>query len=160
MSVEAPPAALAAERLGLAHDVRDVGPSRSIEEHQEKLGVAPGQLCKTLVVHRGEEDLVLVIVPGGRQLDWKLLRPTLGVKRASMAGPEEALAGTGYAPGSITPLGAVSATGWTWPVIIDSAALAFDRIALGSGVPGVSLLVGTEALRDALDATVAPVTTA
>lgn len=151
------PAQLAAQALGLAVEVRAVGPSSSMEEHQAKLGLEPGQLCKTLVVHRGADDLVLVVVPGGRSLDWGLLRPALGVKRASMAGRDEALAGTGYAPGSITPLGAATPEGRTWPVILDEAATAWDRIALGSGVSGTSVLVAVDDLVAALGATVAAV---
>jgi Cys-tRNA(Pro)/Cys-tRNA(Cys) deacylase len=153
-----PPAVAAAAALGLAVEVRAVGPSRSMEEHQAKLGVAPGQLCKTLVVHRGTDDVVLVVVPGGRALDWGLLRPVLGVTRASMAGREEALAATGYEPGSITPLGAATAQGRTWPVVVDEAAMAFEQVALGSGVPGTSVLVDTAALVIALGAEVAAVT--
>ncbi len=152
-----PPAVEAAARLGLAVEVRDVGPSSSMEEHEAKLGLAPGQLCKTLVVHRGTDDLVLVVVPGGRSLDWSLLRPVLGVKRASMAQRDEALAGTGYAPGSITPLGAATPEGRSWPVIVDEAASAMDRIALGSGVSGTSVLVDVDDLVAALGATVAAV---
>jgi Cys-tRNA(Pro)/Cys-tRNA(Cys) deacylase len=155
---DAPRGLLAARALGLDVEVRVVGPSESMAAHEAKLGLAPGQLCKTLVVHRGADDLVLVVVPGGRSLDWGLLRPALGVRRASMAGRDEALAGTGYAPGTITPLGAATPDGRTWPVVVDEAAMGFDRIALGSGVSGTSLLVGPHDLVTALDAQVAPVT--
>lgn len=148
------PALHAAAEMGLDVEVRDVGPSTSMEAHEAKLGVTPGSLCKTLVVRRAEDDHVLVVVPGGRRMDWPKVREALGVSRASMARREDVSAVTGYVPGTVTVLGTTARL----PVIVDEAALAHPRIAIGSGGPGVSLLVDTAALIEAVGATVADVT--
>ena len=152
--MDAPPAVAAAAALDLAVEISDVGPSRSMEEHEAKLGVAPGSLCKTLLVRRGEGDYVFVVVSGGRKMDWKKVREVLGVDRASRATREQLLDVTGFVPGTVTVLG--SAT--TLPVILDAVAAEFDRIAVGSGSPGVSALVDTAAFVAATAATVEDVT--
>lgn len=148
------PALEEAARLGLHVELLDVGPSTSMEDHEAKLGVPAGSLCKTLAVRRGADDIVLVVVPGGRRMAWGKVREALGVRRASLATPEEVEAATGYAPGTVSPLG----TPTRLPVVVDAAAVGFDRIAVGSGRSGASLLVDGAALRRALDAAVADVT--
>lgn len=148
---EPPRGAVAAARIGLDVEVRDVGPSGSMQEHEGKLGVAPGSLCKTLVVRRDEDDYVLVVVPGPGRMDWKKVRAALGVRRATMATREQALAATGYEPGTITPLGASR----DWPVLFDRAVMAHEVLAIGSGRAGTSLVVDRDRLVEALDAVVA-----
>ena len=53
-------------------------------ENDGARGVEPRQVVKTLVVRRGEEDLLFVLVPGDRQISWPKLRALLGVSRMSM----------------------------------------------------------------------------
>lgn len=151
---DAIPGAVAAAALGVPVEVRDVGPSASLEEHEAKLGVESGSLCKTLVVRRAAQDHVLVVVSGGRRMDWRKVREVLDVKRASMAPPHEVAAVTGFVPGTVTPLGAPR----DLPLIIDAVAAAMPLVAVGSGRSGVSLLVEPSALIAALDASVADVT--
>lgn len=148
------PALRALADSGLPHDVLDVGRSRSLEEHAAKLGVPADDLVKTLVVRRGDDDYVFVLVPGGRRIDWPKLRDHLGVHRAAMPSPEEAQAVTGYAVGSITPFGASR----PWPVVADAAVAAKPRLAMGSGAHGVSVLLSGADLVRHLDAAVADVT--
>ena len=152
--MDAPPAVAGAAALGLDVELSDVGPSRSMEEHEAKLGVAPGSLCKTLLVRRDEDDYVFVVVSGGRRMDWKKLREALGVDRASMATREQLLDVTGFVPGTVTVLGAPRAL----PVILDAVAAEFERIAVGSGASGISALVDTQAFAAATTATVKDVT--
>lgn len=143
-----------ARRRGLEVELRDVGPSRSMAEHEAKLGVTAGSLCKTLVVRRAEDDHVLVVVPGGRRMDWPKVRAALGVSRASMARREDVAAVTGYVPGTVTVLGTTTPL----PVLVDQVAAALPRLAIGSGHPGASLLVDTASLLAAVEATVADLT--
>ena len=64
-----------------------------------------------MVVRRGEDDHLLVLVPGDRQISWPKLRSHLGVNRLSMPPADKAREATGYERGTITPFGSTRA----WP---------------------------------------------
>ena len=110
-------------------------PARNAEESAERQGIPLGALIRTLVVRRGEDDYVFVLVPGGRRFDWPKLRTHLGVKRLSMPDADEAHSVTGYERGAITPFGASRA----WPVLLDAVALEQGTVAIGGGAHGVNL---------------------
>ncbi|HSK21773.1 MAG TPA: YbaK/EbsC family protein [Egicoccus sp.] len=150
------PAIEAAEALGLDHEVRVIERARSVEEAAERIGIPVDLLCKTLVVRRAEGQYLLVLVPGSRQLDWAKLRAHLGVSRLSLPDAGEARDATGYERGTITPLG----TDRPLPVVVDAQAAAADRIAIGGGAHGVSLLVVPADLIAAVGAEVVDVTKA
>jgi Cys-tRNA(Pro)/Cys-tRNA(Cys) deacylase len=129
------PALRAVEAAGILHRVVRTEPARSAEESADLQGIGLGALIRTLVVRRGEDDYLFVLVPGGRRFDWSKLRPHLGVKRLSMPDADEARAATGYERGAITPFGASRA----WPVLVDAAALEHETVAIGGGAHGVNL---------------------
>jgi Cys-tRNA(Pro) deacylase len=147
------PAIAALEGSGLAFDVVETVPARSAEESAELQGIPIGALLRSLVVRRGDDDYVFVLVPGGRRFDWPKLRARLGVRRLSMPDGDEARAVTGYERGAITPFGATHA----WPVVIDASALDQERVAIGGGARGVNLHLSSRALVDHLRADVADV---
>jgi prolyl-tRNA editing enzyme YbaK/EbsC (Cys-tRNA(Pro) deacylase) len=72
---------------------------------------------RTIVVRRGEDDYLFVLVPAGRRFDWPKLRAHLGVSRLSLPDADEARDVTGYERYTITPFGSSRA----WPVIADSS---------------------------------------
>ena len=147
--------ALAAlDEAGLAYRVVRHGPVRSLAEAAEARGVTPDRVVKTLVVRRADDDYVFVLVPGGRQIDWPLLRAHLGVSRLSLPDQEEAKEATGYERGAITPF--ASAT--TWPVVADATLPDRDVVAIGAGAHGVNLHLAPADLVRLLDADVADVT--
>ena len=142
----------AAESLGLAYTVTRHGPVRSLAEAAAARGVEPRQLVKTMVVRVAEGDHRFVLVPGDREIAWPKLRALLGVNRLSMPSAEVARGVTGYARGTITPLGSATPL----PVIADASMT--GQVSLGGGGHGVALTVDAEQLVVALDATVADVT--
>jgi Cys-tRNA(Pro)/Cys-tRNA(Cys) deacylase len=148
------PATRAAAALGLSHEVRVIAPARSAEEAAERLGVPAQRLLKTMVVRRGEDDHLLVLVPGPRQIDWPKLRTHLGVSRLSMPDAEVAREATGYERGTITPLGARGG----WPVLIDASVAGGGTVSVGGGAPGVAVLTDADELITALDAEVVDLT--
>ncbi|HEX2765224.1 MAG TPA: YbaK/EbsC family protein [Candidatus Limnocylindria bacterium] len=150
------PATRAASESGVAHRVVVTEPARSAEESAERQGIPLSALLRTLVVRRGADDYLFVLVPGGRRFDWPMLRTHLGVSRLSMPDADEAREATGYARGTITPFGATRA----WPVIVDASALAHDVVAIGGGAPGVNLHLAPSDLVSALHATVVEVSIA
>ncbi|MEA2460701.1 MAG: Cys-tRNA(Pro)/Cys-tRNA(Cys) deacylase [Actinomycetota bacterium] len=148
------PALAALSHGGLDHQIVVTPPARSAEESAELQGVAVEQLLKTMVVRRGEDDYVFVLVPGPRQIDWAKLRKHLGVSRLSMPPRDEAVAATGYEPGTITPLGSTNA----WPVIMDESAAHTGTVTIGGGERGVNVHADALELLRFLDGESADVT--
>jgi Cys-tRNA(Pro)/Cys-tRNA(Cys) deacylase len=148
------PALRALEGTDLAFEVKRTQRARSAEESASFQGIELGQLLRTIVVRRGADDYVFVLVPGGRQIDWPKLRAHLGVSRLSLPDADEARAATGYERGTITPFGSSNA----WPVIADTTIPSLERVAIGGGGHGVNLhLRGSDLVRF-VDADVADVT--
>jgi Cys-tRNA(Pro)/Cys-tRNA(Cys) deacylase len=110
-------------------------------------------VVKTLVVRRGDDDYLFVLVPGDRVISWPKLRALLGVSRLSLPDAAQALAATGYERGTITPFGATRA----WPVVADER-LRGRTVTLGGGAHGVAVAVDADAAAIALDAPYADIT--
>lgn len=125
----------AIDAAGVDHRVVRTRPAASPEESAELQGIPVSALLRTLVVRRGDDDYVFVLVPGGRRFDWPKLRAHLGVRRLSLPDADEAREATGYERGAITPFGATRA----WPVIADAMAMAPELVAIGGGARGVNI---------------------
>ncbi|TEX50377.1 MAG: hypothetical protein B7C55_11060 [Actinomycetales bacterium mxb001] len=145
------PGVIAARERGL--DVRIIHPGHvtSLAEAAAACGVPEESVVKTLVVRRGEGDYVLVLVPGDRSLSWKKLRAVLGVNRIALPDSDEAKAATGYARGTISPLGL------DLPVVADER-IRGREITLGTGLAGTVVAVDADALLASYDPIVADVT--
>jgi Cys-tRNA(Pro)/Cys-tRNA(Cys) deacylase len=128
---------------GIAYRVTRHAPVRSLAEAAQARGVEVADVVKTIVVRRGDNDFLFVLVPGDRVISWPKLRMLLGVNRLSMPDAATAKAATGYERGTITPFGSTT----PWPVIADER-LRGRAITLGAGEHGVSVaLDGDEAIR-------------
>jgi Cys-tRNA(Pro) deacylase len=144
----------AAAAAGLEVRVVATAVPTSAEESAALQGIDVGNLLRTIVIRRGTDDYVFVLVPGGRQIDWKRLRTHLGQRRLSLPDADEAKAATGYERGAITPFGATTA----WPVVADATIRGLGMVAIGAGARGVNLHVEAPAMLEALHATEADVT--
>lgn len=138
---------------GVAHQVVTHQKASSLEEAARLRGLGPEAVIKTMVVRRDEDDYVFVLVPGDSRIDWPKLRAHLGERRLSMPDGNEALAVTGYAPGTITPLGPST----RWPVLADRRLMSGD-VSIGAGRRGWSITIDGADLIELLDAEVADVT--
>ena len=118
-----------------------------------RCGVQPGDIIKTLVVRRADDDFLFVLVPGDREISWPKLRALLGVNRISMPDAATAREVTGYERGTITPFGSTRA----WPVVAD-ATVAGRTVSLGAGEHGLAVTVAGNDVVRALDARLADVT--
>jgi Cys-tRNA(Pro) deacylase len=152
---EEPRGARAAREAGLAFDIVRTERPSSAEESARLQGIELRQLLRTIVVRRGAEDYVFVLVPGGRQIGWPKLRAHLATRRLSLPDRDEARDVTGYERGAITPFGATTG----WPVVADATIRTTGRVAIGAGVHGANLHLASADLLTALGATEADVTT-
>jgi Cys-tRNA(Pro)/Cys-tRNA(Cys) deacylase len=150
------PALRALQGSTLPYDVVRTERAHSAEESASFQGIELGQLLRTIVVRRGANDYVFVLVPGGREIDWKKLRAHLGVSRLSLPDADEAKEASGYERGTITPFGSTSA----WPVIADETIPSVGTVAIGGGGHGINLHLNGRALVEFLKADVADVTKA
>ncbi|MEV4628092.1 YbaK/EbsC family protein [Micromonospora sp. NPDC049523] len=146
-------ASAALDSAAVPYEVIRHGPVGSVAEAAAALGMAVADIVKTIVIRRGDNDYVFVLVPGDRVISWPKLRALLGVNRLSLPDAGTAKDATGYERGTITPFGSTNA----WPVVADERVRG-RQITLGAGERGVAIaLAADEALRS-LDATVADVT--
>lgn len=148
------PGLRALEGSGIAFDVVRTERPGSAEESAALQGIEVGQLLRTIVVRRGTDDYLFVLVPGGRQIDWPKLRAHLGVSRLSLPDVDEARRATGYERGAITPFGASTA----WPVVADASIGSLGKVAIGGGARGVNVHLDANELLTKLLADVADVT--
>lgn len=139
-----------ADARGLVVEVRPRPPARSLEEAASLLGLTPADIAKTLVLRRSDGSYLFAVLAGDTQLSWPKLRALVGVNKLTLPDAGEALAATGYARGTITPVGSRSG----WPIWVDTR-LAGHRVAMGSGDHGYSAFLEVDALVTAYDATVA-----
>ena len=145
----------ALDAAGIAYAVTRHGRVGSLAEAAALRGVAPGDIVKTLVVRRADDDFLFVLVPGDREFSWPRLRAVLGTSRLSMPDPAGAFAATGFERGTITPFGSTQA----WPVIAD-ASLTGRTVSLGAGAHGVAVTLAADDVIRALDARVVDVSEA
>lgn len=114
---------------------------KSADMVAEVLGVPPSQVYKTLVMLRdGNPRPILVMVPGDREVDPRVLAKALGSKSVRMASKVQAEQLTGLQTGGI---GVLALLNRPFDVFIDRAALAQDFILVNGGRRGLNLRVRT-----------------
>ncbi len=146
-----------ARACGVSIEFVDRGPAESLQEAAANLGLEPREIVKTLVAKAKvtqtatEHSYLIVLIPGDKQVDWAKLRRLAGMKKLSMASPEEGCDATGYRPGTINPFGAQAADGTRWPVYADESIT--GRVCLGAGEPDRNLFVEAAELFEAFEVT-------
>jgi Cys-tRNA(Pro)/Cys-tRNA(Cys) deacylase len=144
------PALDALAAAGTPHRVVRTARAGSADEAAEFQGIPLGALLRTIVVRRGDDDYLFVVVPAGRRFDWAKLRAHLGVRRLTLPDADEARDVTGYERYTITPFGSTRA----WPVLVDAAAMGEPVLSIGGGAFGVSAHLSPADLVAALGAEV------
>jgi Cys-tRNA(Pro)/Cys-tRNA(Cys) deacylase len=147
------PAITAIAAAGIPHRVVRTERAGSAEEAAQFQGIPLAALLRTIVVRRGDDDYLFVLVPAGRRFDWPKLRTHLGVRRMTLPDAEEARTVTGYERYTITPFGSTRA----WPAVVDSSAMPQPVVSVGGGAFGVNLHLAPADLVEALGADVVDV---
>ncbi len=136
------------ERHGRAREER---PDYGLEA-AAALGVAPGQVFKTLIAEV-DPGLVAAVVPVDRQLDLKALATAVGARRATLADPAAAERASGSVVGGISPL----APRRRLRVVIDDTALALPTMLVSAGRRGLQVEVAPADLIRMTEASVAAI---
>lgn len=137
----------AMDAAGLDYRLVRHGPVTSIEQAAIARGVEVRDVVKTIVIRRGVDDYLFVLVPGDRHISWPKVRTLLNVSRLSLPDAAAAWEATGYERGTITPFGSTR----SWPVLADER-LAGRTIALGAGAHGVAAVMSADEVMAALGA--------
>ena len=127
------------EARKVSYTVFEFSPEKhSAEETATLLGVPEDHVYKTLVVLRevkGKKPL-LVMVPGGRELDLKKLAASLGEKKLRMATQKEAEAITGLLTGGISALALLNKG---FEICLERAADKLDYVYVSAGQRGADI---------------------
>jgi Cys-tRNA(Pro)/Cys-tRNA(Cys) deacylase len=150
------PALDALAAAGTPHRVVRTPRAGSAQESAELQGIPLGALLRTIVVRRGDDDYLFVLVPAGRRFDWPRLRAHLGVRRLTLPDADEARDVTGYERYTITPFGSSR----QWPVILDADAIDQPVVAIGGGGFGINVHLTPADLVAALEAEIVDVSEA
>jgi len=104
----------------------------------QKLGVAVGNIAKSLLFVAKDGRLFLLVCPGDRRVSNVKLKGAIGAK-TRMANAEETLAATGFRPGGVCPFGLDPAKGID--ILLDRALQDFPTIypAAGTDASGVPM---------------------
>lgn len=107
------------------------------ERAAQKVGLAPEQLFKTLVVRGDRTGICLAVVPSNAQLDLKTLAKLSGNRKTETVSLKEVQPLTGYIRGGVTAIACKK----DYPVYVDETAELFDQIAVSAGVRGMLVLL-------------------
>jgi Cys-tRNA(Pro)/Cys-tRNA(Cys) deacylase len=124
------------------------GPIRSLEQAAEERGQQPEQVVRSILFRLSEDEFVMVLMAGPRQVSWKSLRRYLGQSRLTMAKDEEVLAATGFQPGAVSPFGLPHPL----RILVDTSLQTQEELSIGSGVRGTTIILRTDDLLKALPA--------
>ncbi len=119
-----------------------------------KIGIAPEQTFKTLVVRGDRTGEMVACVPAGAELDLKALAALSGNKKVDLVPVREIEGLTGYIRGGVSPLGMKK----SFPLFIDELAVILDLVSISGGRRGLQILLSGSDLIKATKAQLSPLT--
>ena len=132
------PATQILDKLSIPYRIfQHAQPPASLEQAALERGQVPGQIIRSILFRIQKEKFFLTLVAGPGQISWRKLRAHLGVSRISMATGEEVLSVTGYAVGTVSPLGLQHPI----RILADESVFKPEEVSLGSGVQGVAIIM-------------------
>lgn len=114
----------------------------TVLEAADALGVAPGQIAKTLAI-RIDERVVLLVTRGDTRLDNQKTKAAFQA-RPRMLDAEETFAVTGHRVGGVCPFGLASPV----PIYCDESLMAFETVYPAAGSLNSSVRVAPQRLAE------------
>lgn len=131
------------EERGIPIECTEHAPVYTISAAALALGVKESQTVKSLVLKTKGEEFLVLILPGDKKLDWKLLGQQLKTKKLEFAKPEEVLQVLGCEIGCVPPFGHLT----DLPIYMDKELLKKDVLYFNPGVHNKSFKVRAWDLR-------------
>ncbi|WP_054815079.1 Cys-tRNA(Pro) deacylase [Nocardia arizonensis] len=148
-------AAIAHRVHTFTHDARsDSYGAEAVDALAARLGVAPAQVFKTLVIELSTGALAVAVLPVPNSLSFKAAAAALGAPKAAMADRAAAERATGYVLGGISPLGQRRRL----PTVVDASAPTWDRVLCSAGRRGLEVDLAPADLIRLTGAVTAPIT--
>lgn len=144
------------DRLGIQYDLvtYEVDEEDLSAIHVAEItGMDISMIFKTLVSRGDRSGIIFAVIPGGLEVDLKLLASASGNKRVELVPLKEVLPLTGYIRGGCSPLGAKK----NYPVYLDSRAMNLEKISISAGKRGEQIILKPSDLIQATQATVAEI---
>jgi Cys-tRNA(Pro) deacylase len=127
-------------------EFRHPGPVDSLVQAAEERGQRPEQVVRSILFRLAQDEYLMVLVAGPRQIDWKALRRAVGQSRLTMASADEVRAVTGYEIGAVSPF----ALPRPLRVLLDESVLREAEVSIGSGERGTTVILSSTDLTRAL----------
>ena len=142
-----PPVARALDELHVPYRLFvHAGPVHSLEQAARERQQLPDQVIRSIVFRVSQDDFLMVLIAGDRQIAWPALRRYLGQSRLTMATEEEVRSVTGYERGAVAPFGLPQPL----RILVDESVFTPKEVSLGSGVRGTAVIMTLFDLRRAL----------
>jgi Cys-tRNA(Pro)/Cys-tRNA(Cys) deacylase len=141
------------EKLKIAFELRayEIDPDDlRAEKVAAAIGMPAEQVFKTLAVRGEHRGVMLAVVPGDAELDFKALARLAGDKSVEMVPLKDVQPLTGYIRGGVTALACKK----DYPVFADETIELFDRIAVSAGIRGLQIVLAPGDYLQAVNATV------
>ncbi len=107
------------------------------------LGIKESQTVKSLVLKTKEGKFAVLVLPGDKKMDWKVVASQLNTKKIEFAKPEEVLQLIGCEVGCVPPFGHLTEV----PIYMDKELLKKDTVYFNPGVHNKSFKVKAWDLR-------------
>ena len=128
-------------------------PMPTVDAAAAAMGVAPGQIFKSILFQAADGRCVLVIACGTGRVSLDRVTALTGLERLRLAKPDLVLAATGYPAGGTPPVGHRRA----FPVIMDARVAAQEWGYAGGGRPELLMKIRSADIIRLAEATVADV---
>lgn len=96
----------------------------------EALNVSEGETVKSLVLTTKEKEMIVLVLPGDKKVNWKQAAAGAGTKKVSFAKPEKVSEAVGCEVGCVPPFGHMT----TLPVYMDPDLTKKDVVYFNPGV--------------------------
>lgn len=106
----------------------------------------PDQVIRSILFRLPDEQYLMVLASGPKQISWKALRQYLGLSRLTMASDQDLERVTGYLPGAVAPFGIPVPV----RILLDQQVLNLGEVSIGSGLRGTTIILSVPELIKAL----------
>ena len=96
----------------------------------EALNVSESETVKSLVLMTKEKEMVVLVLPGNKRVDWKKAASGVGTKKVSFAKPEQVSEKVGCEVGCVPPFGQITPL----PIYMDTELTKKDYVYFNPGV--------------------------
>ena len=94
------------------------------------LNVSESETVKSLVVMTKEKEMVVLVMPGDKKVEWKKAAANVGTKKISFAKPDQVLEKVGCEVGCVPPFGQLTKL----PIFLDPDLTKKDYVFFNPGV--------------------------